>query len=464
MHLGSNIILDTTTAPFATLEKRHVTRHHTRPLAEAAESLLDRLERLRDCSPVDRGAAELQSSATRQWVVDLTYRIVKCAYAGIAQIRDMAQTPELLAETGRSALDCREWWEYVQNAVFTERRARAADAQLTGDPLVVHLPAQQTTTTKTVQQGRVVCAVPINISGKLTAIFAIEAQGSAPVLPSEVMMLARAMASTAAMTFDAVALSPTRGMPETKALRVDLEEMDRAFSLVSHELKSPLTTIVGSLQLIERKVERLAHLAPNPPAMEKTRASIQELVELASQHAGIVDMLATDLVDASRIRSAKLTLRLMPCDLGQIVKESVHAQRVASPRRIIHLEVPGRGIPVSADPDRIAQVVSNFLGNAVKYSSKDTPVEVWVDILKTHARVSVRDHGPGLEKAELTRVWQRFYRVSGVPAHSATGSGLGLGLYIGREIIRGHGGTVGASSEPGQGATFWFTLPLAKTK
>ena len=464
MHLGNNIILDTTTAPVAALEKRRVTRYHTRLLAEAAESLLDRLERLRDRSSVGRGAAELQSSAMRQWVVDLTYRIVKCAYAGIAQIRDTAQTPELLAETGRSTLDCREWWEYVQNALFTERRACATDAQLADDPLVVRLPAQQTLTTKTAQPGRAVCAVPIHVSGKLTAIFAIEAQGSAPVLSSEVMMLARAMASTAAMTFDSAAPSPTRGMPEMKALRMALEEMDGAFSLVSHELKSPLTTIVGSLQLIGRKVERLAHLAPNPPAMEKTLASIQELVELASQHAGIVDMLATDLVDASRIRSAKLTLRSMPCDLGQIVKESVQAQRVASPRRIIHLEVPGRGIPVSADPDRIAQVVSNFLGNAVKYSPKNTPVEVWVEVLKTRARVSVRDYGPGLDKAELTRVWQRFYRVSGVPAHSATGSGLGLGLYIGREIIRGHGGAVGATSVPGHGATFWFTLPLAKTK
>jgi signal transduction histidine kinase len=118
---------------------------------------------------------------------------------------------------------------------------------------------------------------------------------------------------------------------------------------------------------------------------------------------------------------------------------------------------------VSADPDRIAQVLTNFIGNALKYSAKEAPVEVSVKVLKRSARVSVRDSGPGLEPSEIKRVWQRFYQVSGVPTNSAAGSGLGLGLYIGREIVREHGGKVGVTSVLGRGATFWFTLPLATT-
>src|SRR5262249_30218879 len=109
-----------------------------------------------------------------------------------------------------------------------------------------------------------------------------------------------------------------------------------------------------------------------------------------------------------------------------------------------------------------AQVVANFLGNALKYSPKTEPVEVVLEVLKTKARVSVRDYGPGLEKSELRRIWRRFYRVGGVPVHNSTGSGLGLGLYIAGEIMRGHGGKFGVESAPGHGSTFWFTLPFAR--
>lgn len=246
----------------------------------------------------------------------------------------------------------------------------------------------------------------------------------------------------------------------TQALREAIKEMDGALSLVSHELKSPLTTVLGCLQLIGSHVERLASLPPTSPEAGKTFTKIHDLLALATRQIEIEDRLATDLLDASRVRTAQLALLPRLCDLGQLTMEAVAAQRIVFPRRKIHLDVPGQTIPVAADPNRITQVVANFLANALKYSPSDLPVTVRVVVRRTSAQVSVEDLGPGLAKGERKRVWERFYRVHDAPVQSAARAGLGLGLYIAREIIRRHGGRVGVTSKPAQGATFWFTLPL----
>lgn len=105
-------------------------------------------------------------------------------------------------------------------------------------------------------------------------------------------------------------------------------------------------------------------------------------------------------------------------------------------------------------------MVTNFLTNALKYSPPDLSITVCVREEHEQARVLVRDEGPGLPPEEHERVWERFYRVPDISKHDGSGSGLGLGLYICRTIIEQHGGEVGLKSSPGNGATFWFTLPL----
>ena len=105
-------------------------------------------------------------------------------------------------------------------------------------------------------------------------------------------------------------------------------------------------------------------------------------------------------------------------------------------------------------------MVTNYLTNALKYSPADRPVEVGIDVEPEHARVWVRDHGQGLPLSEQERIWERFHRVKGVEVQSGAGVGLGLGLYVSRMIVERHQGQVGVQSTTGQGATFWFTLPL----
>jgi signal transduction histidine kinase len=106
-------------------------------------------------------------------------------------------------------------------------------------------------------------------------------------------------------------------------------------------------------------------------------------------------------------------------------------------------------------------VVTNYLTNALKYSPGDQPVEVWLEVGETEARICVHDEGPGLPEAEQARIWERFQQVEGIKPQSGTDGGLGLGLYISRTIVEQYRGEVGLESAPGQGATFWCMLPLA---
>jgi len=175
-----------------------------------------------------------------------------------------------------------------------------------------------------------------------------------------------------------------------------------------------------------------------------------------------LDRLVGDLLDVSRIQAGKLELRPEPCDLLEITREAVREQRAAWLGRGITLDLPHHAaVLLHADPDRIGQVVTNYLTNALKYSTEDAPVAVWLRVRGDTARVEVRDHGPGLAPEQQAHLFERFYRVPGIEQQNGSGVGLGLGLSICRTIVERHGGAVGVESAPGDGATFWFTLPLA---
>lgn len=119
-------------------------------------------------------------------------------------------------------------------------------------------------------------------------------------------------------------------------------------------------------------------------------------------------------------------------------------------------------MPVTGDAQRLGQVVTNYVTNALKYSPADRPVTVGLDVEEGQARVWVRDEGPGLPAEEQERIWDRFHQARGIEVQSGSGVGLGLGLYICRSIIEQHQGHVGVQSTSGAGSTFWFTVPLAR--
>jgi signal transduction histidine kinase len=257
----------------------------------------------------------------------------------------------------------------------------------------------------------------------------------------------------------------TRLRQSEEALRESNQQMIDFLSLASHELRTPLTSIFGNYQLAQRHLGRLLTRAASAAQLAEEEMTGQLLLmrqdlQRGEQQARLMNRLVGDMLEVSRIQSDRIALRPSDCDLVAIVRDAVEAQELAWPNRTIALRLPDE-IPVSlqADADRIGQVVANYLTNALKYSPADQLVEVHLRVASSEAELRVRDHGPGLSEAEQTHIWERFHRVPGIEVQDGSGAGLGLGLYISRTIIERHQGQVGIESAPGQGSTFWFTLP-----
>ncbi|HEU5230093.1 MAG TPA: HAMP domain-containing sensor histidine kinase, partial [Ktedonobacteraceae bacterium] len=189
---------------------------------------------------------------------------------------------------------------------------------------------------------------------------------------------------------------------------------------------------------------------------------IQHLLECAERPVSVQDRLVKDLLEISRIQADRLSFHPTPCNLATILLEAVEDLLTTVPQRLIHSDVsPTDSVPVMADEARIRQVISNYLSNAHQYSPADRPIVAQLTIDGEHVRIAIRDEGPGLSPEEQGRIWERFYRVQWIERQHSNGVGLGLGLYICQIIIEQHKGQVGVESTPGDGSTFWFTLPLA---
>jgi signal transduction histidine kinase len=256
-------------------------------------------------------------------------------------------------------------------------------------------------------------------------------------------------------------------LAEVQAKGLALEETYRSLNeflaLATHELRSPLTTLVGANQLAAQRLRRVVAELDGRGEHDLSTAvqRIGELLELSERSMTLLSRLISDLVDVSRVQSGRLEIRAEVVDLVAIVHDAVHTQQVTVPGRVIRMEGPdAEPIEVVGDADRIEQVVINYLSNALKYSAKDSAVKVRMERAGNHVRVSVTDAGPGIPLEAQEHIWERFYRVQGVQAVSGSGVGLGLGLYVSRSIIEAHGGSVGVESVTGQGSTFWFSLPL----
>ncbi len=253
---------------------------------------------------------------------------------------------------------------------------------------------------------------------------------------------------------------------ERKHQELVLQEANRRFevflSMVSHELKTPLAGIRGNIELVLRRLKKMALQGMETKGAEgQTMQSFQHPLEQALQRVLTQDRMITDLLDASRIGTNWLEMVMRPCNLVDIVCRAVDDVQYLAPDRTILVHLPrGESVPIIADADRIGQVVSNYLRNALKYSEADRPVELFLTSNDSTAQISVQDEGPGLTPEEQQSIWERFHRVKGVKAHYDTGGGLGVGLYLCRTITEYHGGHVGVNSIKGKGSTFWCTLPL----
>ena len=225
-----------------------------------------------------------------------------------------------------------------------------------------------------------------------------------------------------------------------------------------------MTTIKGNVQLARLRMRSsLREVPADMDVLRNMLEDVQTMLARAERQVNVQNRMVSDLLDISRLETDKLELRLAPCDLATIIRETVEDQLSVTPTRTVHLELPEEeAVPVIADAERVGQVLSNYLSNALKYSPANRPVEVQLKKEDRMVRVLVCDKGPGLTSSEQERIWERFYQVEGIKRQRGSSVGLGLGLHICRAIVEQHQGEVGVESIKGKGSTFWFTLPLAE--
>lgn len=218
-------------------------------------------------------------------------------------------------------------------------------------------------------------------------------------------------------------------------------------SAASHELKTPLTSLKASLQLLEK-------INPDPKTTKVTA-----LISQANRSINKVNKLIEELLISDQLVEGKLELSKSHFVLGRLISECCSNIQLEGKYDIV---VNGeKNIEVYADFERLDQVVLNFVDNAVKYASDSTTISVYLSKTFNEAKVIIHDGGPGIAADKLPHLFDRFYK--GEPEGEQY-SGLGIGLYISAQIIKNHGGNIGVESELGKGSSFWFTLPLEQSE
>lgn len=243
--------------------------------------------------------------------------------------------------------------------------------------------------------------------------------------------------------------------------------MNEFLSIASHDLKTPLTSIKGNIQLMVRRLKYNVGLGTmgNMQSEELVQMLVEtrELLERTDSQLTRLTRVVNTLLESARSTVSTMDLLLEVGELDIALREVIQERRHIPETRTIHLHIPeDKTVLVLADMSRIKQVIVHYLSNAHKYSHIKHPIEVRLQENGRTASVFVRDKGPGVPVEEYDRIWDQFYRIPGIEVHNGTEVGLGLGLHISRRIIEQHRGQVGVYSTPGDGSTFWFTLPLAR--
>ncbi|HEY7341365.1 MAG TPA: ATP-binding protein [Ktedonobacterales bacterium] len=420
---------------------------------------------------VEVDATPLQIVARR--LADLTRNVLGCSRVAITGVDPTTDTMRPLAVVGLTPeQEAHMWATQPPEVRLSDALAPEQIAQLrAGETLTADLGEENLTAERNPYHARAVllspCLLGTQLVGtQLVGLLTIDYASDPHSYTSDEIALAGAVSRFLALVIERERLIRERAQAEASALALSEanHRMNEFITIASHELKTPLTYITSSVQLLERQLQRATSAAPNAKVEDTARLvqTLRSLLPAISRGKTRLNRLVDDLLDISRIRGGQLEYRPEQHDLATLVHEVVTEQRQQQLGRTINLEVVAPGpVLVTVDADRIDQVLTNYLTNALKYSLEDRPVDVTLEVEDSTARVSVRDQGQGILADEQARIWELFHRVPGVQVLTGSGVGLGLGLYISRTIIERHGGEVGMESTLGLGSTFWFTLPLA---
>ncbi|MDB5135595.1 MAG: hypothetical protein JWP37_2198 [Mucilaginibacter sp.] len=219
--------------------------------------------------------------------------------------------------------------------------------------------------------------------------------------------------------------------------------------MVSHELKTPLTSLTALIQILQAKSKK-GDDDFTVNALDKANNQVKKMSALINS-----------FLNVSRLESGKISLAKHQFELGELIDETIEEARLTMPGHVITL-IQGEPVMIYADRDKIGSVISNFLSNAVKYSPRGNYIEINCQVADDAAKISVKDEGMGIKPGDIERIFERYYRVEST--HRQHIAGFGIGLYLSAEIIERHDGEIGVESEVGKGSTFWFTLPVNSEK
>ncbi|TKC99035.1 GAF domain-containing protein [Polyangium fumosum] len=287
---------------------------------------------------------------------------------------------------------------------------------------------------------RSLLAVPLLARGQTLGVLSLVSGASGRNYGSADVELAKEVARRAASAIDNARLY--------RATQEAIRARDEFLSMASHELNTPLTSLMLSLQSMGRAGQ--SGPSSDPQIMAK-------LAERALRQGARLRRLNDDLLSVARIHTGQLPLELGAVDLSALVRDVVDQFKLQISQA--HCSVSIRdSVPVvgSWDPARIEQIVVNLISNAIKFGA-GKPIEIFIDQEAGIARLAIKDHGIGIEPAQQGRIFERFVRA--VPSRYY--GGLGLGLYLSRKLAEAHGGSVHVQSEPSAGATFIVELPVA---
>lgn len=225
-----------------------------------------------------------------------------------------------------------------------------------------------------------------------------------------------------------------------------MDKKDEFIGIASHELKTPLTSLKGYIQLMGMYKK------------EEVPTAIKQYIGKALNAVSKLQHLINDLLDVSKIQAGRLEYKMADINLADMVKAGVESAIEMYPDYIIESNVE-QELPAYGNAERLEQVLNNLVSNAAKYSRSGSKITIEGKVLDGNVHVLVTDEGIGLSDEQREKIFERFYRVED-KTYSA--SGLGMGLYISTEIIKHHKGQINVRSEIGKGSTFYFTLPVSK--
>ncbi|HYV48900.1 MAG TPA: ATP-binding protein [Myxococcaceae bacterium] len=421
---------------------RDLVAERSRPGVDALLHSALEAESRAELTMVAAGGQEVPAYLSVSCIEDEGRRVL-CLIA--TDLREQKKSEEILAaeKLARSVLEQAAEAIVVCDGQGTIIRASGAAAELCGcNPLlrpfdeVFPIPASGESVAAAALRGRVLRAVPATLARP----------GGAP---AEVQVSATPLSGAGGGVIGCVVtlVDVTQSRRAEEALRQAVTLRDQFLSVAAHELRTPITALSLQLEGLERLLVKEA--GGDERALKKARSAIRQVDRLG--------MLVEGLLNVSRIVSGHFELQLEQFDLGEVVKEMLDRMSDLAARSGCELRLsPDSSAVGTWDRSRLEQVVTNLVTNAIKYGA-GRPIDVSVEQAEGSVELRVRDRGIGISPADQQRIFDRFERA----APASHYGGLGLGLYISREIALAHGGSIQVTSEPGQGATFRVRLPLA---